>query len=150
MNLRLCDICFRRLELLHTKEFAENYECARRCSSSLSGWAALSSPRGSASEQKFIGMTADDVSLDALLAARKQLISEIRSRLDERFMRFLLSFHELKPDWELLGLPDVANLPAIRWKLMNLALLQAKQPEKYRALIHDLDAMLRGAPRSSM
>ena len=101
-------------------------------------------------EQEFIGMTTDEASLDALVAAREQLISEIRSRLDERFMRFLLSFHELKPDWELLGLPDVANLPAIRRKLMNLALLQAKQPEKYRALIHDLGEMLRGTPRSSM
>jgi len=54
----------------------------------------------------------------------------------------------LKPDWELLGLPGVANLPAIRWKLMNLALLQAKQPEKYRMLIQDLGAILRGTPRS--
>ena len=44
--------------------------------------AALSSTRGSAFEQEFIGMTAVDVSLDALLAARKQLISEICSRLD--------------------------------------------------------------------
>jgi len=93
-------------------------------------------------------MTTDEASLDALVGAREQLISEIRSRLDERFMRFLLSFHELKPDWELLGLPGVANLPAIRWKLMNLALLQAKQPEKYLVLIHDLGAMLRGTPRS--
>jgi hypothetical protein len=47
-------------------------------------------------------------------------------------------------------LPDVGNLPAIRWKLMNLALLQAKQPEKYRALIRDLDAMLRSTSRTSM
>ena len=50
-------------------------------------------------EQEFIGMTTDEASLDALVGAREQLISEIRSRLDERFMRFLLSFHELKPDW---------------------------------------------------
>jgi hypothetical protein len=44
----------------------------------------------------------------------------------------------------------LGNLPAIRWKLINLALLQAKQPEKYRAMIHDLDAMLRGTSRTSM
>jgi len=47
---------------------------------------------------------------------REQLVSERRSRLNERAMRFLLSFHELKPDRALLGLPDVSNLPAIRWK----------------------------------
>jgi hypothetical protein len=64
-------------------------------------------------EQEFIGMTTDETSLDALVAAREQLVSEIRSRLNERSMRFLLSFHELNPDWALLGLPDAGNLPAI-------------------------------------
>jgi hypothetical protein len=55
-----------------------------------------------------------------------------------------------QPDWALLGLPDVCNLPAIRWKLMNLALLQAEQPERYRAMIHEPDAILRSTSRSSM
>jgi hypothetical protein len=87
-------------------------------------------------------MTTEETSLDVLIAARAQLISEIRSRLDERAMRFLLSFHELKLDWTLLATPDISNLPAIRWKLMNLALLQAKQPEKYRTMIHELETLL--------
>jgi len=47
-----------------------------------------------------------------------------------------------KPDWALLGSPDISHLPAIRWKLINLGLLQTKQPEKYRAMIQDLEAML--------
>jgi predicted nucleotidyltransferase component of viral defense system len=92
--------------------------------------------------QEFVGMTSVETSLDALVAAREQLISEIRSQLDERSKRFLHSFHELKPDWELLGTPDIRNLPAIRWKLMNLDSLQNKQPEKYRTMINDLEAML--------
>jgi hypothetical protein len=89
-------------------------------------------------EQEFVGMTTEETSLDVLIAARAQLISKIWSRLNERTMRFLLSFHELKPDWALLETPDISNLPAIRWKLMNLALLQAKQPKKYQAMIHAL------------
>jgi predicted nucleotidyltransferase component of viral defense system len=92
--------------------------------------------------QEFVGMTIEETSLDVLIAARAQLISEIRSHLDERAMRFVLSFHELKPDWALLETPDISNLPAIRWKLMNLALLQAKQPEKYRTMIHELETLL--------
>ncbi len=93
-------------------------------------------------EQEFVGMTTEETSLDVLIEARAQLISVIRSFLDERAIRFLLSFHELKPNWALLATPDISNLPAIRWKLMNLALLQAKQPEKYRAIIHDFETLL--------
>jgi predicted nucleotidyltransferase component of viral defense system len=93
-------------------------------------------------EQEFVGMTTDETSLDALISAREQLVSEIRSHLDERSKQFLLSFHELKPDWALLGTPEISNLPAIRWKLMNLELLRSKQPEKYQKIIHELEVTL--------
>ena len=43
VNLRLCDIYFRLLEILHTKAFAEIDESIRRCSSNLCGWAAFCS-----------------------------------------------------------------------------------------------------------
>jgi len=93
-------------------------------------------------EQEFAGMTTEETSLNALISARVQLVSEIRSHQDERSKQFLLSFHELKPDWSLIGTPDVSNLPAIRWKVMNLELLRTKQPEKYRAMINDLETLL--------
>ncbi|HTF62183.1 MAG TPA: nucleotidyl transferase AbiEii/AbiGii toxin family protein, partial [Edaphobacter sp.] len=85
-------------------------------------------------EQEFVGMTSEETSLDVLLETRDQLISEIRSRLDEPSKNFLLSFHAVKPDWDLFGLPHVKSLPAIRWKLMNLERLQSSQPEKYLAI----------------
>ena len=87
-------------------------------------------------------MTSGESSFDALISAREQLVSEIRSHLNERSKQFLLSFHELKPDWSLLVTPDISDLPAIRWKLMNIELLQAKQPEKYRAMLYDLATSL--------
>jgi hypothetical protein len=93
-------------------------------------------------QQEFAGMTTEETSLEALIAAREQLISTIRSRLDKTISRFLLSFHKLQPEWELLGTPDIRNLPAIRWKLMNVELLQIKKPKKYRTLIGDLEQML--------
>jgi hypothetical protein len=58
---------------------------------------------------------------------------------------FLLSFHAVKPDWNLFGLPRMRSLPAIRWKLMNLECLHSSQPEKYLAMIESLSAMLSGA-----
>jgi predicted nucleotidyltransferase component of viral defense system len=77
-------------------------------------------------ELEFSGMTSEETSLAALVESREQLISGIRSRLDESSKRFLLSFHELKPEWNLLALPNARNLPAIRWKLMNLERLRSE------------------------
>jgi predicted nucleotidyltransferase component of viral defense system len=77
-------------------------------------------------EREFVGMTSEETSLNVLLGTRDQLISEIHSRLDEPSKRFLLSFHALKPDWEFSGLPHMRNLPAVRWKLMNLERLKVE------------------------
>lgn len=87
-------------------------------------------------------MTVSETSLDILLATRERLVAEIRSRLDETSKLFLKSFHTLRPDWDLIGLPTIRNLPAIRWKLMNLARLQTENPGKYQAMLQELDAAL--------
>jgi predicted nucleotidyltransferase component of viral defense system len=92
-------------------------------------------------DREFVGMTFDEISLDTLLATREQLISEVRSRLDETSKLFLSSFHALKPDWELMDFPTIHNLPAVRWKLMNLERLQIENPEKYRDLLESLGAI---------
>jgi predicted nucleotidyltransferase component of viral defense system len=93
-------------------------------------------------ETEFVGMTVTETSLDELLATREQLVAEISSRLDERSKLFITSFHTLKPDWHLISTPAIRYLPAIRWKRMNLERLQSKNPDKYQALLHDLDAVL--------
>jgi len=87
-------------------------------------------------------MTVRETSLDTLLATREQLVAEIRSRLDETSKLFLRSFHTLRPDWTPISTPAIRNLPAIRWKLMNLERLQTENPEKYQTLLHELEAVL--------
>jgi hypothetical protein len=101
-------------------------------------------------DQEFVGMTTEETSLDSLLAARVQLVTAIHSHLDEAAKNFLLSFHHLKPSWELFNLPGIENLPAVRWKLANLEILQNKQPEKYQTMMLDLESVLakkESAPR---
>jgi hypothetical protein len=93
-------------------------------------------------EREFVGMTVRETSLDMLLATREQLVAEIRSRLDETSKLFLRSFHALSPDWNLVSSPAIRNLPAIRWKLMNLERLQTENPEKYQVMLQELDAAL--------
>lgn len=93
-------------------------------------------------EREFVGMTVSDTSLEMLLATREQLVAEISSCLDETSRLFLRSFHTFRPDWNLIGSPAIRNLPAIRWKLINLERLQAENPEKYETLLDELDAVL--------
>jgi predicted nucleotidyltransferase component of viral defense system len=93
-------------------------------------------------EREFVGMTINETSLGTLLTTRELLVAEIRSRLDETSKLFLGSFHALRPDWNLIGSPTIRSLPAIRWKLMNLERLQTENPEKYQAMLRELDAAL--------
>jgi predicted nucleotidyltransferase component of viral defense system len=73
----------------------------------------------------FQGMVDQPVSLDDLLKAREDLIAEILGRMPEQHKRFLVSVKKGEPEWALLGLPNAKDLPAVRWKLENLAKLAA-------------------------
>lgn len=70
--------------------------------------------------EQFVRMTVEPVSLDALLETRERLILEIHSRLDDTLKQFLLSVQQRQPDWTLLGLKGVEELPAVKWRLLNL------------------------------
>lgn len=79
----------------------------------------------------FLGMTADPVPLDALLAARERLVRDIQMGLDEEERRFLLSLVAGTPEWGLLGIDHVEQLPGVRWKLQNLAQLRKSNLKKF-------------------
>jgi hypothetical protein len=79
----------------------------------------------------FQGMTAEPVSLDLLLAARKRLMSELQQGLDEAERGFLISLVTGAPEWHLLGIAHAEHLPGIRWKLRNLAQLQKANARKF-------------------
>lgn len=81
--------------------------------------------------KEFEGMTVRPVSLSELKDARARLTKDLRARLDERALRFLLSLHDAEPDFEVIGLPQAANLPAVRWKLLNLAKLKEQNPGEH-------------------
>lgn len=90
---------------------------------------------------EFAGMTVDPLPLAELEAARERLVTELRARLDTNAMRFLLSLHDGAPDFDVIGLPQAAILPAVRWKLHNLERLRNSDPEKHerqRAAIEEL------------
>ena len=73
----------------------------------------------------FEGMVDTPVTLDELLQAREALIGEIVGKMPDQHRRFLISVKRGEPGWAVLELPGAKDLPAVRWKLENLAKLSA-------------------------
>ncbi len=69
---------------------------------------------------EFANMAEIEVPLEELKAVREELIKQIASSFTKDEKNFLLSFKKLKPDWNLLGIEGVKDLPAVKWKLINL------------------------------
>ena len=84
-------------------------------------------------DQEFAGMTRETVTKGALDDVRARLHADIRERLTGDVAAFLLSLHDAEPDFDLIGLPDAATLPAVRWKLVNLERLKKANSDKHTA-----------------
>lgn len=80
--------------------------------------------------QGFDGMTVEPVALDELLTARESLIASIAGNMPAGHREFLLGFKRGSPDWKLLNIPGAQELPAVRWKQLNLDKLSATAREK--------------------
>ena len=88
----------------------------------------------------FEGMTQTAVTLEDLLRAREEFIEELVGKMPEEHIRFLLSVKEGKPEWELVNIPHVEKLPAVQWRLQNLA---KADPRKRELLLGNLRKALK-------
>lgn len=79
----------------------------------------------------FQGMAAEAVPLGDLLAARERMIHDIQTGLDANERRFLSSLAAATPEWALLGIDHLKQLPAIQWKLHHLTQLQKNNRKKF-------------------
>lgn len=90
-------------------------------------------------EGEFVNMVQKSVPVEALEAARERLIQLIHDGLIEDERKFLLSFKNRQPDWGLLGLEGVSDLPAIKWKQINLSKMsEDKHAQAYNKLANVL------------
>tara|TARA_Y100000994_G_C15692779_1_gene442201 strand:- start:261 stop:1175 length:915 start_codon:yes stop_codon:yes gene_type:complete len=88
---------------------------------------------------EFANMAETDVPLEELEAVREHLVELIHQGLTDSEKAFLLSFKNREPDWSLLELSEVSELPAIKWKQINLA----KMPdEKHKQALEKLKEVL--------
>jgi predicted nucleotidyltransferase component of viral defense system len=93
-------------------------------------------------EQNFKGMTATPVELEDLLSTRERMTQELQKDLDSDERRFLLSLVANKPDWSLLGIPHLEDLPGIRWKRLNLEQLQKANSKKFTEQLKTFERLL--------
>lgn len=89
----------------------------------------------------FAGMTQESVPLAELEAAREAIIAAMVGQMPTEHRQFLLGFKRGAPEWDLLGVPGAAVLPAVQWKQQNLDRLPI---EKRQSLIDGLERVLFG------
>jgi len=87
----------------------------------------------------FDGMTREPITLDELFEARRQLVAEIQRQFTADDKTFLLCVKQGDPDWSLIDLPHVNELPAVQWKLKNL---ENMSEGKHRAALERLEQVL--------
>ena len=77
-----------------------------------------------------------------LLETREQLITHVQKALTDDDRAFLLSLKGREPDWTLLPLEGVEDLPAVKWKLINL---NRMSPKRHQEAFNRLKAVLEEA-----
>jgi hypothetical protein len=70
------------------------------------------------------------------------MLAELQAGLDADERKFLLSLARNEPDWALLGIEHLEQLPGIRWKLANLDRLAKANPKKLEAQAEQLQGLL--------
>ena len=91
---------------------------------------------------EFVGMTRDTVELDTLMQMQARLIKELPKQLTPAHRDFLMSLVQGEPAWELMPMQHLRELPALKWKLMNLAKLKKTSAKRFAAQIELLAARL--------
>ena len=83
-------------------------------------------------EEQFVGMTARPVSISELEQARADLRAALDRHLQDRHKQFLLGLVRLEPEWDLMPFAHLRELPALKWKLLNLEQLRHRNPKRFK------------------
>ncbi len=91
-------------------------------------------------EKEFSGMTVEQIEATELNAILSQLPEMIVSRLTREDKNFLMTFKEGNPDWNLLPISHLMDLPAVQWKLQNIRKMDRKKHQiEVNKLARELD-----------
>ena len=91
--------------------------------------------------QEFQGMTTESVPMEELQSARSLMVKQINEMLTDKRKQFLLTFKQGKPDWSLLNMHGIEQLPTIQWKLHNI---RKMSKHKHKVALDKLEKVLYG------
>ena len=77
----------------------------------------------------------EPVTAEELRIAGEQLVSRLHKEMTQEERRFIVSVKEGKPQWDMLEVPGIENLPAVQWKLQNI---RRMTPAKHREALRKL------------
>ncbi len=82
---------------------------------------------------EFAGMTREGVELNTLTHFQARLLQELPRQLTQAHKNFLLTLVQDSPAWEYMPMQHLKELPALKWKLMNLAKLKKRNATLFAA-----------------
>ena len=91
---------------------------------------------------QFNGMNFQKFSYKDFEETRKKLVTIINEIANQEDREFLLSFKSGQPNWDLIKIEQLQNLPAVKWKLMNIQKLATNNPTKHLKLVKALENVL--------
>lgn len=86
-------------------------------------------------ETEFQGMTAEEATCEDLEKSREELVAMIARELTAGEKQFIVSVKEGTPRWDLIGIEGVEDLPAVKWKLLNIGRMS---PSKHKQAVRKL------------
>ena len=86
-------------------------------------------------EKEFKGMITENITFEALETTRNELVAILREELTPDERRFIVSMKQGQPGWDLLEFEGIKDLPAVKWKLLNISRMD---PAKHRKAVHKL------------
>lgn len=93
-------------------------------------------------KSQFSGMTNEPFTCNEYDATRTKLIQVINQNLEEKEKKFLMSFKDGLPDWNIDAFTDFKRFPAIQWKLQNIQKLKQQNPQKHKIQLEALKRVL--------
>ena len=81
-------------------------------------------------ENEFKGMIAENITFEALEMTRNNLVAILLQELAPDERKFIVSVKQGQPRWDLLDLEGIKDLPAVKWKLLNIARMDPSKHQK--------------------
>lgn len=83
-------------------------------------------------------MTNATVPLEDLILVQKELPKLLLDGLTDEQKEFLLSFQQADPQWDLIPIDHLKELPGVEWKLINIRKMDDEKHKETRKKLEDV------------